>query len=40
MVCVGCWFAPSPAFITGTEETSDAYLALPSSGCLMTMRSA
>ena len=35
-VWVGCWPAPSPAFITGTSTISDMNLDTPSSSCLMT----
>ena len=30
IVCEGCWLAPSPAFIIGQGDTSEAYLAAPS----------
>mmetsp|Transcript_23715 Transcript_23715/g.59363 ORF Transcript_23715/g.59363 Transcript_23715/m.59363 type:complete len:228 (+) Transcript_23715:764-1447(+) len=39
MVCVGCWFLPSPPLKTGTCRWSDANLADPSSGWRSTTAS-
>ena len=39
-VCVGCWCPPSPALITGIEETAEATIGAPSFGCLMAHISA
>ena len=38
-VWVGCWWPPSPAFITGTLENLLATLAAPSFGCLIAIMS-